>query len=409
MTHDAMRDQSGGFLFSPAGTVLLAFIAGVAAWFGHDLSVLLMVTVLTLVMVARGWNRLALVKLAHGRHLETTRAFPGDLVACDLFLDNRKFLPLVRVEVSEPVPADIMPPPADLPPGARWSDGQVCVATSLLWYQRATLGYRLTCRRRGYFPLGPATVSASDIFGLFRTSRQSADTQHLIVYPRIRTLSDLGLPAGSPLGDATSRNPAFQDTTRFRGLRDYTPDIPFRHIHWKASARSHDLQVKTFEPMRTLRVALFLDAASFPQGDDDDPFELAVSTVASLAWHFIHERCAVGLFTNAAFADDSASGFIGAASGTKHLQRILEALAKAGRGTAPFGGVLDSARSDLVMGTTLAIVTNELSPPATAHLAAHRRRGFPVTVFHVGEGPASALPFPCHRLSPENGSTGNSG
>lgn len=378
----------------------MLFLAGLAAWNGFALAVFLAGALLALILFARGWSRLALVRLAYSRRLAVVRAFPGDRVECTVRLDNRKLLPLVWVNVADRVPAAIAPEADALPPGITLAAGHLSVDTSLLWYQQATWRYPLECRRRGYYRLGPTRLTSADIFGIFARSRRAASSDHLIVYPRIYPVADLGLPSASPLGELRSRNPMFQDPTRVCGLRDYTKEVPFRHIHWKASARAGNLQAKVFEPTCSLQASILVDASAFvtDAGIREEGFELAMSTAASLAWHFVHGRCQVGLFVNTRLADGGAFGAIKPASGVAHLAEILEVLAKARPHIQPFPKFLETVRPHLGAGSTLAVVTGALQPEVEGRLADLKARGLPVSAFVVGDGPAGGRHFPCRRI-----------
>jgi uncharacterized protein (DUF58 family) len=344
---------------------------------------------------------MALARLSHRRRLDTLRAFPGDPVACTVELDNRKLLPLVWVNASDQIPATVAPDAATLPAGIVWSGGRLSVDTSLLWYQRASWRYSLLCRRRGYYPIGPTRVASADIFGLFSRSRRSAGIDHLIVYPKVYPLADLGLPTASPLGEMHAPNPLFHDPVRIRGLRDYTPEVPFRHIHWKASARTSRLQAKVFEPTSTMQALLLLDATAFIGPEDrldEDNFELAISVAASLAWRLVEEHCQVGLHANTALAGGGRSITVPPASGLDHLAALLEALARVQPRTVRFTALLDDVRPRIAAGTTIAVVTGGLTPPAAAVLNDLHARGFPTTAFLVGDAPADDIVLPCRRV-----------
>lgn len=393
--------EIGGILFGRIGMLAMLGIAGLAAWFGFGIVVFLAGTLLTLGVVARIWSRAALARLRHRRRMKTLRAFPGDPVECTVELDNRKILPLVWVNASERLPASIAPDPATLPAGIAWRAGHLSVDTSLLWYQRASWRYTLLCRRRGCYAVGPASLSSADVFGLFSRSRQGSGIEHLIVYPRIHPLADLGLPTASPLGETRARNPLFHDPIRVRGLRDYTPEVPFRHIHWKASARSDQFQAKVFEPTATMQVLLMLDATAFVGPNDrfdEEGFELAISTVASLAWHFTEQHCPVGLCANTALVGGGTSAAVPPASGLDHLADLLEALARALPVTRPFASLLDDMRPRIAAGTTLAVATGGLTPQATSLLADLHGRGFPTTVLVIGDAPIDAAGLSCRRV-----------
>lgn len=393
---------TGGVLFSRWGILAMLSIAGLAAWHDLGLPVLLSGTIAVLALVAHGWNRVALTKLVYERTLERVRVFPGQSIEYSVRLDNRKLLPLVWVDAKDGIPRAIAPPASELPDGLSWTNGEMSVSTSLLWYQCVSWRCRLQCSKRGYFRLGPASVTSGDIFGLFNRSETAGGVEHIVVYPRIFALAHLGLPSKFPLGEAISPNPAFADPTRVRGVRDYAPDVPFRHIHWKVSARNQRLQAKVFEPSCALRASLFLDGSAFlgnAQDPDIEAFELSISTVASIARHLIDGRHSVGLHSNTRLVTGEDIIAMGAASGTEHLSRILEALAKATMQTVPFSQILDAARPHLTNGSTLGIVTGGLTPEAIARLTEMRKQGFPVVNFHVGGNPAPQTPFPTKAIS----------
>ncbi|MBL6945916.1 MAG: DUF58 domain-containing protein [Rhodospirillales bacterium] len=380
--------ETGGVLFGRAGIVAMLCVAGLAAWHDFGLPVLLTGTVAVLALIAHGWGRIALTKLVFERKLERTRLFPGQSTEYSVRLDNRKLLPLVWINATDLIPPAIAPSRSQLPDGLSWTNGELSVSTSLLWYQRASWQCRLECRKRGYFQLGPASVTSGDIFGLFSRTRRAGGVEPVVVYPRLFALSQLGLPSKFPLGEAISPNPAFQDPTRVRGVRDYAPGIPFRHIHWKASARTQQLQAKVFEPTSALRASLFLDSSAFLKSDQDqdlDGFELAISTVASIARNLIDQGHSVGLYCDTRLVSGETFVAMKAASGTEHLARMLEALAKATTQSVPFTQVLDAARPTLATRSTLGIITGGLSAEAKARLTDFRQRGFPVVVHHVGK------------------------
>lgn len=399
-TPESPPREWGGILFGRGGMLTMLGLAGLAAWYGFDVAVFLAGTVLTLSLLARAWSRVALARLVYGRRLAARRAFPDEAVECAVHLDNRKLLPLVWVHASERLPAALAPDPEDLPPGLSWKNGHLSVDTSLLWYQRASWRYSLRCRRRGYYAVGPATVTSADIFGLFTRSRRAPGIEYLAVFPRIYPLADLGLPPMSPLGDMRARNPLFHDPVRIRGLRDYTPEVPFRHIHWKASARAGQLQAKVFEPTSTTQVLILLDGAAFSSGEahDEGGFELAVSVAASLAWHVVEQQCPIGLCANTRLAGDGPSALVQPASGLDHLAEVLETLAKVRPQTIPFAKLLETIRPTIASGTTLGVVTGALSASVEATLADLHAHGFPVTVFVIGERPIGETALICRRV-----------
>ena len=135
------------------------------------------------------------------------------------------------------------------------------------------------------------------------------------MYPRIIALAKLGLPSRLPFGTVTAARPLFMDPARPVGIREYRAGDTLRQIHWKATAHSGALSVKTFEPAISLDTAILLD---LHRGDYDrsgwlDRTEWAIEVAASAASHLIDHRQAVGLATNGVDPlrgdDDAARGY----------------------------------------------------------------------------------------------------
>ena len=380
-------------LSAPSAWIFLG-IVGIAAWMDKPLVVFLAGLVLAIIAVARGWSRWSVARLAYGRHLSATRAFPGDRVTVSVTLDNRKLLPLTWIETDDPLPAAIAPlDDIDDDDGAGNGLG---LSTALLWYQKATLSRTLLCRRRGWFPIGPARLETGDIFGLLPRTAPPVPADALTVCPTIHPLAAFDLPARHPLGEVRTGSRLFEDPSRLAGLRDYTPDTPMRRIHWKASARHQSLQVKLFDPSVTVETMLYLAVDDF--GADAD-FELAASAAASLAHHLIENRQATGLAVNAAEADGSGLPHLAPGRGEDQLVAILEALAKVGPVAAvPFPRFLDESVVRLRAGATVAVIAAAVTPSLLERLETLRRRRFQSQILLTGGPEIDTGAIPCRLL-----------
>ena len=115
---------------------------------------------------ARLWSRLALTRVSYERIFPETRAFPGETLSFTARLTNRKLLPLPWIEVKENFPEDLPPEGQRLAPSHLARTGYLLRSTALAWYERLNWRYDLACKRRGYYPIGPVTLLASDLFGL---------------------------------------------------------------------------------------------------------------------------------------------------------------------------------------------------------------------------------------------------
>lgn len=385
MARSATRAQ--GYLFGWGGLGALAAVLAIAAWFREMPIAVLAAVVLSTAALARLWSHLSLKGVRLERFIYQDRAFPGEEVEVGLRLENRKPLPLPWVEVADEVP------PALLPTGAPG------FSTSLLGYRALTRRRRLLCRRRGYYPLGPAVVSSGDIFGLYHRQATFARRDYITVYPKLYPIEDLGLPSAHPLGESRARRRLFQDPTRTIGVRDHQPQDPLRHIHWKATARHGRLQVKVFEPTTTLCAILVLGV----EGLEGEELELAMSAVASVARRLIEERSLVGLLANSPLRPGGQPLELPPRSGMGQLVSILEALARTNPPPClPLEELLDSRRAGLPYGATLVLVHRAPGPALLSRLTGLRRTGHPVALLHtdgMADGLAAQHGIDTHRLT----------
>jgi uncharacterized protein (DUF58 family) len=382
-----LTTQSAGYLLSKFG--LLAMLAGLllAAWYGQVVIVIVLGLVLSAAGLSKLWSRLSLKGVNCQHLLSEKRTFPGEYVELKLQLANRKLLPLPWIQVDDEVPAGFLRG-TSLVPGNRPGSVLLSKATALLWYTQASWRQRLYCHKRGYYTLGPVTITSGDIFGFYPRSITEPFIEHVIVYPRIFPIAQLGIPSLYPLGDATAERRIFEDPTRAIGVRDYTPHDSLRHIHWKATARHQNLQVKVFEPTTTLKLALFMAIDSFEHhgGYREDDLELAISTAASIANYVTEQGSLVGLFANTHLADSGESARIPPGSGVNQLICILEALAKVTASySCPFEDFLQSELRSLPWGTTLVFILSTPSEPLTGMLTDLKERGHRILVLQVGE------------------------
>jgi uncharacterized protein (DUF58 family) len=351
-----------------------------AAWVGYSALVVLIGLALSAALVTKLWSYLCLKGVTCERLLSEQRVFPGEEVMLTLRVVNRKVLPLPWVEIRDEMDALLVAPgitpPSNSAPSASPAAGAAALAaeaperpgfvslsrsTPLLWYSAAAFTQRLDTSARGYYPLGPLSVTSGDIFGLHSRSREQAEIDHLIVYPRTYALAELGIPSLSHLGDAKSESRVFQDPSRLMGVREYVPGDSLRRVHWKASARSGALQVKLFESTTDLKVAVFLAVDTF-EGRPQEDLELGISTAASVARHLLEKDVQTGLFANTKSADTREPACIAAGAGTEHLALILEALAKTtAEADGAFIDFFDRERSELGFGGTLVFVVGEVS------------------------------------------------
>ena len=366
----------------------LLVLAGLLASNGLLLVVGSLVTIVWL--AARLWERYCFRKVTYDRDLGLRRAFIGDTVDYTVALNNDKPLPLIWVEAQDPFPEGLELAGAVIRGATLETNRHHSITTSLLPYQRASWTFRMRCLRRGYHRIGPVRMRSSDIFGFTATETRLADVDEILVYPRVIDLDQLLTPPHHPFGSARGRLPLYHDTSRTRGQRDYRPDDPLKHIDWKATARSRQLQTKVFEPAVSLNMLVALNGSTSDfvwQGTNRRLFERAITAAASAAALADRRGYTYGLLSNAVASYSGKWLSVPPGASSLQLSLTLEALAMA----APYvvamlPDVFRAERDRLPAGATVLFVTGAITDSLPGQLAAIADRGYRITVLYAGDG-----------------------
>jgi len=282
----------------------------------RDLSVLSLL-LLCIAGLAKLWSIASLKGIVCSLTLDTYKLFPDETLRLQAKVENRKFLP-VWLRLSAPVNGGLSLDGKYAP--------EIVSETGLLWHQKADLGWELTALNRGVHRIGPVSIASGDLFGFFPRSRHLTAVSEVVVFPRIVPVEPLSLPPRDFFGIPGASNPV-HDPVYILGTRDYHPGSPAKHIHWKATARHHNLQEKIFEPSAQEKILLAVDVAPFAQSGKAAAFEEMVETAASTALRLADRGCAVGLITNGRITGE-ASSVVAIARSPRQPAVILETLAR---------------------------------------------------------------------------------
>lgn len=359
--------------------LLVLVLLAAAAFFQVEAFLSVLYLVVLVYALSRLWARLSMRALVFGRRVPQ-RVFWGESVEGEVWLENKSRLPIAWLDVHESLPVAL---------AAGESPHEV---VSLLGHERHTITYRLVCRKRGVYTIGPLTVRLGDLFGLVPARVVGGGVDELVVYPRVVPLAQLGLPAHAPFVGMKNRVPLLHDPSRFVGVRPYAEGDPPRQIHWSASAHLDALMVKTFEPTiaRETLLVLDVDLARYAHGQRYTAIELAVTAVASMAVHLVQvEQQAVGLLAHGidGLHQSREVFWLPVQAGQGHLVHLLEYLARIQ--PADDVSVLPHVRqaiAKLSWGATIVLVTGDADMDVLEHVATWRRQGFHVVLVAVRPG-----------------------
>ncbi len=323
-----------------------------------------------------------LARLGYRHSLERLRwerrcprhAFLGDRPVVEMTVYNPGRLPLPWLRLADTVPTSL------------FGTAEARHVTALGGRQSYRFRYRLDCRRRGYYTLGPLQIEGGDPLGLLDMERQGQDVTSLTVYPRIIPLGGCDLDSRQPLVGLPARQHLFEDPARLTGVRPYRRGDSIRRIHWKLSAHVGDLQVKKVEPAIGLAsvILLNLNRDEFHPRTWNGVSEWGITLAASLAYALGQAGQAVGLLVHG--LDPLCNGQpplpLPPRAGNAHLMQVLETLARVV--PAPltsFAAWLPATTTALPWGVNLLVISPHADETLLATLHQQHRRGFTVVLF----------------------------
>lgn len=216
------------------------------------------------------WNR---PQVRVERRLAPHQVHEGDRATVELRLTNLRRAPLFDLTVTDGITGLGM---------ARFALGV------LGGKERASASYRIVCRPRGVYTVGPAGLETHDPLGLAGWETTSGEADQLIVFPAVEELSGFPQVRGRDPANMASRPEHSQRGGEdFYTLRSYREGDDLRRIHWPTSARLDELMLRQMETPWQSRALVFLDPRATVYVDDDH-FEKAVVGAASVVRHLAH-------------------------------------------------------------------------------------------------------------------------
>jgi uncharacterized protein (DUF58 family) len=335
------------------------------------------------------WARYVLANVQYTRTLGVDRVFPGEEVPLLVSVVNKKLLPLAWIDIEDQVPDQLRIVERETVPSGIPGMDVLRITTAMRWYEKVTWTFHVRCPVRGYFTFGPVTLRSGDLFGFFHRKAELEHYASVIVYPRVVSLDDLGIPPRHLFGDQRIRRPIITDPTRTVGVRDYRPEDTFRHVHWKATARVQALQTKIFEPTTEVRFGVFLNLDTFEhywEGLDYDRAERAIVAAASVAMRAIDERHTVGIYANGVVGGSDQALRIRPGRSPEQAAEILTGLAKLNPiASLNFPRLLKTEAQRFPWGSTVVVITAIMTDAIAAVLAELLRAGHRVMVVTIDE------------------------
>lgn len=221
---------------------------------------------------------------------------------------------------------------------------------ALLGNQRIIRTLTLDCTKRGYYRVEQSYLTTFSLLYRRRFSRECPADTELYVYAGRTDVSEILVVCERMMGNIQCAKRLFEDPFAYASIREYTLTDPMKTINWKASAKTGNLMVNTFESTWMEKVMLYLDVEDKGILKYEYLIEESISVAASLASRLVQRGMEVGIRINVE-ADASENVYIKPAGGRKQLTVIERMLAKrrTQEQTVAFASILTEPEEDAVI------------------------------------------------------------
>jgi uncharacterized protein (DUF58 family) len=194
--------------------------------------------------------------------------------------------------------------------------------------QRIVRRYRVHAVKRGFYVIDKISLSSCTPFFSHRTNGDGEVYTSLYVYPGRSKIPGLDEIFRHLYGEYLVRRFSQEDPFAFRGIRDYAPSDPMRHINWKATARSAALKVNQYYPTCSADAAIFLNTDRRGVNYSDEVLEESVRIARTFLESFISAGVPVRIISNGRDLVDGSEIRMAPGSGSGHPDSCLQKFAR---------------------------------------------------------------------------------
>ncbi len=274
--------------------------------------------------------------------------YAGEKVQMTERIENRKRMPLPVLEVAFHIRKELI--------FSDFENTNVSDFTykrdvfAMLGNQRITRTLTLDCTKRGYYRIDRSDLTTFSLLFRRRYSREYAADAELYVYAARTDVSEIMVVCERMMGNVQCARLLCEDPFAHASIREYTITDPMKTINWKASAKTGNLMVNTFESTRMEKVMIYADMEDSGILKYEGLIEETISVAASLASRMLRLGMEVGIRLNAK-PEGRETVYLKPAGGRRQLAEIERMLARrrAGEPTTAFASILAEPEEEAVI------------------------------------------------------------
>lgn len=214
-------------------------------------------------------------------------------------------------------------------------DMYYCSLFTLMPYQQIRRTHQVHFLRRGAYDLGNASLTVGVMLGIGQTQRMQELSAPVLVYPRLLQEDTLPMPVSLLLGELVRKQQLLTDPFMIRGIRDYHPGDPVRDIHWPASARMPNAQLRLHDHTARTKLLVVLNVQDKDMiwgnrisEQKEAVIEHGISFAATVCAHALRNGLSAGFAANMPQLQEKESTLILPQDGNAQEEILLSAMAK---------------------------------------------------------------------------------
>lgn len=206
---------------------------------------------------------------------------------------------------------------------------------ALMPYQQIRRTHKIRFLRRGVYDLGGGALTTGDILGVFFFGMNPEEELRVMVFPRLLDAEQIPPVLSQQMDAISRRRQLMEDPFLVRGIRAYQPGDPIRDIHWPATARMGQAQLRLHDYSARTRLLVVLNV----QGEDmqwqdrldeqmEETMEYGISLAATICIHALEKGLSAGFATNTSTQEDRETTLLLPADGAATEEVLLSTLAR---------------------------------------------------------------------------------
>lgn len=211
---------------------------------------------------------------------------------------------------------------------------------SLLGKQSVSLTLPFEAVKRGVAKIRTVEMRIPHLFGFGEVYLQSNNSLKLetVVYSSPTIVGGVEKILPRNVGDYPIKQSYFEDMSAIIGARRYVSSDPFNRVHWKATAKTNEMQTKLFEKTSQFSWTLMINVRT-------SQLENLLDGITYLLEHATKKNIPFEIFVNVRKAGSVPFIYLPTGVGKEHLQKALEIIARLSKHsvTIPFHQMIYTA------------------------------------------------------------------